>query len=130
VPDDAPQALFDRAVASFNARDFYEAHEDWETLWHEAEGAERRWLQGLIQIAAAFFHFERGFFASGYAKLMAEGHAKIEGYAGPTHGMDFPALFDALRPWRAHGRRVADGLPLAQDAPLPLPRITPLQDPP
>ena len=43
--------LFDRGVAHFNARRFYEAHEDWEELWHEAEGDEKRWLQGLIQIS-------------------------------------------------------------------------------
>jgi hypothetical protein len=59
--------LSDRAVAYWNAGRFHEAHEDWETLWNEAEGARRLWLQGLIQFAAAFHHFEVTGSASGFA---------------------------------------------------------------
>ena len=55
--------LFDRAVAHWNAHGFHAAHEDWETLWNDAEGGRRAWLQGLIQYAAALFHFDRGFYA-------------------------------------------------------------------
>ena len=37
----------------FDARFFWEAHENWEHCWKRAHGAEKRCLQGLIQIAAA-----------------------------------------------------------------------------
>ena len=72
-------------MTRFNARLFYEAHEDWEDLWHEAEGDERRWLQGLIQIAAAFFHVERGFHATGFVKLVREGWAKAWPFPSSDH---------------------------------------------
>ncbi len=47
-------------VLFFNARDFFEAHEVWEDLWHQTTGPERRFYQGLIQAAVALFHFGNG----------------------------------------------------------------------
>jgi hypothetical protein len=120
---DRARGLFDRAVALFNDRAFYEAHEDWETLWHEAEGAERLWLQGLIQWAAAFFHYERGYHASGFAKLLREGADKAIGYEGDAHGIRFDALVADMRPWLAHGEAVARGRDLRGKPPEDLPRI-------
>ena len=111
------RGLFDRAVAFFNARAFYEAHEDWETLWNEAEGAERLWLQGLIQWAAAFFHFERGYHASGFAKLLREGSEKALGYEGDCHGIRFDRLVGDMQPWFAHGVAVGAGRGLRDGAP-------------
>ncbi len=112
-----PQDLFDRALRHFNAREFFEAHEDWETLWHEAEGEERLWLQGLIQWAAAFVHFERGFHASGFVKLIREGRQKAASYTGDTWGLDFDRLLQELRPWFEHADRVDAGAPLTEHAP-------------
>jgi hypothetical protein len=116
------QGLFDRAVAHWNARRFFEAHEDWETIWHEAEGRRREWIQGLIQLAAAFHHVSRGT-SSGFVKLVRSGSAKAEGYAGETHGLDFLDLWARLSPWRAHAERVAGGAPLDVDAPPDVPTL-------
>lgn len=110
-------ALFDRAVALFNAREFHAAHEDWETLWNEAEGARRDWLQGLIQIAAAFFHVERGYHASGFIKLMRSARAKVAGYDASRERIRFDLLTRDLVPWQRHadlveqGRGLREGLP-------------------
>ena len=112
---------FDRAVAHWNAGDYFEAHEDWETIWHEAEGARREWLQGLIQFAAAFVHFGRDN-ASGLVKLVRSASAKAGGYGGDTAGVDFEAFWRDLAPWRAHAERVANGSPLRDGAP-PVPTI-------
>ncbi len=115
---------FDRAVALFNAGAYFEAHEDWEALWHEADGSERRWLQGLIQLAAAFVHFERGFFARGFANLMAEALAKLAPYDGPSWHVDLEQLNEAIRPWAEHARRVARGAPLGDGAPPRRPLVS------
>jgi hypothetical protein len=119
---DAVRGLFDRAVAHWNAGRYFESHEDWETLWHEAEGARKAWLQGLIQFAAAFHHFGRGG-ASGFAKLVRSAAERAGGYAGDTSGIDFAALWAALRPWIAHGERVSAGADLRAGAPAAIPRI-------
>lgn len=100
---------FDRAVAYWNEERFYEAHEDWEELWHGAEGDHRLWLQGLIQYAAALVHYARGFHARGFHVLMGQATEKVAGYSGPTHSLDWPRLYADLEPWREHGRRVASG---------------------
>lgn len=52
----APQADdFDYAVDLFNLGYYWEAHEAWEALWHEAgrRGPRADYLKGLIKLAAA-----------------------------------------------------------------------------
>jgi hypothetical protein len=117
-----PDRLFDRAVALWNARDFHAAHEDWETLWNEAEGARRDWLQGLIQYAAALFHYERGFYASGFVKLMRSAAERVSIHDAKPERIRFDALAKDLVPWHAHARKVEAGADLRQGAP-PLPVI-------
>ena len=41
-------------VDLYNFAYWWEAHEAWEGLWHQAEGTYRLFLQGLIQVSAAF----------------------------------------------------------------------------
>jgi len=52
--------LFGRGVSDLTAGRFFEAHEEWEELWTRTEGEDRRFLQGLIQMAAACVHLEKG----------------------------------------------------------------------
>jgi predicted metal-dependent hydrolase len=44
----------------FHSGAFFEAHEHWESVWLMTEEPEKTFLQGLIQVAAAFHHFQRG----------------------------------------------------------------------
>jgi hypothetical protein len=118
----AVRGLFDRAVEHFNAGRFFESHEDWETLWNDAEGAHRQWLQGLIQIAAGLHHAAHTGSASGFSKLMRSAREKAEGYGGDTLGIDFAAFWSQVEPWLEHGRRVEGGEALAARRP-PWPRI-------
>ncbi len=114
-------ALFDRAVALWNTGDFHGAHEDWETLWNEAEDERRDWLQGLIQYAAALFHVERGFYASGFVKLMRSAAAKVGAHDAAGERIRFDLLARALEPWHAHAAAVEQGRPLLEGRPaLPL----------
>jgi predicted metal-dependent hydrolase len=46
--------------AAFNRAAFYEAHERWEEAWLRLAGAERLFVQGLIQIAAGLHHLQQG----------------------------------------------------------------------
>ena len=49
---------FLEGVKHYNCRRFFEAHESWEKIWFNS-GHEKKFLQGLIQIAAGYYHFER-----------------------------------------------------------------------
>ena len=52
-------------VELFNEHKFWHAHEAWERVWLQSEGDLRRFLQGLIQLAAAYHHVQRGTFRGG-----------------------------------------------------------------
>lgn len=124
---EAVRGLFDRAVVHFNEGRYFEAHEDWETLWNDADGAHREWLQGLIQVAAGLHHVFHSGSATGFSKLMRTARAKAEGYAGDTDGIDFRAFWAEVLPWFEHGRRVEGGADLRRGAPASPPRIRHLQ---
>ena len=47
-----------KGIEHFNKREFYDAHETWEDLWHEEQGEANQFIQGLIQFATALHHFE------------------------------------------------------------------------
>jgi len=76
-------------IALFNDQKFWHAHEAWESDWLVAAGEERIFLQGLIQLAAAYHHVQRGTFRGGVRLFDAalEKLAKVpEGYAGVDRG--------------------------------------------
>ena len=53
------EQAIDEAVVLFNAERFWEAHEVLESLWRVAEGTEKKLLQGLILVSAAFVHHQK-----------------------------------------------------------------------
>lgn len=53
-------SLYLEGVRLFNTAEFWHAHEAWETLWLASTGAQRQFVQGLIQVAAALVHWQRG----------------------------------------------------------------------
>ncbi len=67
---------FQQAVDLFNRRAWYEAHDAFEEIWHETAGADRRLLQGILQIAVAHVHLERGNLR-GATILLGEGVGRL-----------------------------------------------------
>ena len=63
-PDSSPPSdfreYFLEGLDRFNAHHFWDAHESWETLWLAAQSETKQFLQGLIQLAAAYHHIQRG----------------------------------------------------------------------
>jgi predicted metal-dependent hydrolase len=51
---------FLEGVELFNARNFYKAHDPWESLWLERFGEEKDFIQGLILSTVALHHYSRG----------------------------------------------------------------------
>lgn len=43
--------LLEKGITLFNGTHFFEAHEEWENLWHLEHGGDRVFIQGLIQVA-------------------------------------------------------------------------------
>jgi predicted metal-dependent hydrolase len=89
---------FERGIAHFNAGEFFEAHEVWEELWLRAPAEEKPFLQGIIQIAAAFHHFKNGNL-SGARSLLAAGLAKTGQYSAKHGGIDLGQLRGQGHSW-------------------------------
>jgi len=65
VPVDCQGEIHPLAVEGirlFNEHRFFEAHEALETAWMQETGAVRDLYRGILQIAVAYYHIERGNF--------------------------------------------------------------------
>jgi predicted metal-dependent hydrolase len=51
---------FQEGIELFNAGRYFECHEAWEEVWKRAHGDAKRFYQGLIQLAVAILHLQRG----------------------------------------------------------------------
>lgn len=73
------RAAFDAGARLFDSGAFFEAHEAWEHHWQQAtDPTTRRFLQGLIQIAAALHKLLVRGSPESASRLFAKGLAKID----------------------------------------------------
>lgn len=85
------------AVSLFNRGDWYGAHDGFEALWHETNGPLRPVLQGILQIAVAQLHLERGNHR-GATVLMGEGLGRLRPADPSALGLDLAALQSLVQP--------------------------------
>lgn len=89
---------FERGLRHFNAREFFEAHEVWEEVWLVEAEPEKTFLQGIIQIAAAFHHYRRGN-SDGAETLLAAGIVKIARFPASHRGLAIQELREEAKRW-------------------------------
>lgn len=122
---------FRAGLDHFNAAEFWDAHESWETIWLEAESDVHLFLQGLIQLAAAYHHLKRGTYPGGL-RLFDAALQKLERFPKQWCGIDrAPAeaaarlhrewVADVLQRGAADARFDASEFPqiAAHDSPMP-----------
>ena len=78
-------------IRLFNEEYFFEAHEVLEEVWRQEHGEPRLFLQGLIQVCAAYHHFQNGNFA-GAITLLQRGADKMRRYPPRYLGIDVARL--------------------------------------
>ena len=94
---------FEEGLAHFNAKKFFEAHEFWEEIWLVESEPEKTFLQGLIQVTAAFHHRQRGN-PEGVELLLAAGIVKLLRFPADHHGLAIGELRENAKRWaRAMG---------------------------
>ena len=84
------------AVARFNAGDWYACHDGFEELWHETQGPMHTVLQGLLQIAVAELHLERGN-RHGATVLMGEGLGRLQRCGSVALGICLDSVRECAR---------------------------------
>lgn len=109
------------AIARFNDGQWYAAHDGFEELWHETHGPLRPVLQGLLQIAVAQLHLERGN-RRGATILTGEGLGRLQSAPPAGLGLDLEQLRQSARLWLAALQR-----PDAQPVQLPPPHLRLIQ---
>jgi len=87
----------DAAARAFLAdRNYFGAHEAWETAWKQAKGTgEEELFKGLSQMGAGYVHLLRGN-AHGATTLLRRGASRIGAYPVGTRGIDTAVLAERL----------------------------------
>jgi uncharacterized protein len=92
--------LYQKGLEAFNSAHFYDAHEHWEEVWLETPNPDKMFLQGLIQVAAAFHHYSRAN-VLGTRNLLRAGLLKLDCFPEVHGGLEIEALRQAVRGWLA-----------------------------
>lgn len=91
-------AAYRRGLELFNRGEFFEAHEVLEDVWRAAPAGEKKFLQGLIQVAVGLHHHSRGNLA-GTRSLLARAHRNLSGYPAQHGGIDLAGLRRQVERW-------------------------------
>ena len=94
-----------KGVRLFNEHHFWHAHEAWEALWLTASGEEKTFLHGLIQLAAAYHHVQRGTVRGG-VRLFDAAFGKLQRFPDHAGGV---GREEAIAVAREHRERIARG---------------------
>src|SRR5215470_14183874 len=92
------EASFNRGIEMFNSRRFFDAHEVWEEIWLPSPEPRRTFLQGVIQIAAAYHHYLRGN-RTGACSLLNAGLLRLKSFPPGYHDIELENLRVAARRW-------------------------------
>jgi uncharacterized protein len=82
----------------YDAGEFFAAHEAWESVWLTAQEPEKTFLQGLIQVAAAFHHLQRDN-RLGTARLLRAALGRLERFPAYFGGISVDLLRHDIRTW-------------------------------
>jgi predicted metal-dependent hydrolase len=102
----------------YDAGEFFTAHEAWESVWLGSPEPEKTFLQGLIQVTAAFHHLQRNN-ALGTVLLLQAALRRLDRYPASFGGISVALLCHDIR---ERLRSLEAGEPEPR---LPSPRIRP-----
>ncbi|MFN3927654.1 MAG: DUF309 domain-containing protein [Pseudanabaenaceae cyanobacterium] len=80
-----------RAIALFNAQEFYTCHDLLEEIWHNAPMDDRQFYQGILQIAVGLYHLQRQNIR-GAMGLLGTGISNLRAFHPHYHRIDVSHL--------------------------------------
>lgn len=89
---------YQRGLELFNRGEFFDAHEVLEDVWRAAPVEEKKFLQGLIQVAVGLHHYSRGNLV-GARSLLARAHRNLKTYPARHDGVDLAGLRMHVEQW-------------------------------
>lgn len=112
-----------QGIEEFNRKEFFACHETLEDVWRGYEGDDRECIQGIIQIAVAFYHYERLNFV-GALKLLTRGHERVSRFTPSCFGFDTNRFVHVISCDIERLRSAAPGT----DVQLDIPSIEPIRN--
>lgn len=109
--------LFRRGIVLFNQGSFFAAHEVLEDIWRTAPVSEKKFWQGLTQIAVGFHHHSAGN-RTGARSVLARAARNLADYPPRFCGIKLSPLLKSLTQWQQALSDAADKLPMP-----PLPQL-------
>jgi uncharacterized protein len=85
-------------LACYRRQEFFEAHEHWELEWLRLEEPEKSFLQAIIQITAAFHHWQRGE-ADGTLSLLRRAERRLAACPAEFGGIAVEPLRAEIAAW-------------------------------
>ncbi|HEY1805613.1 MAG TPA: DUF309 domain-containing protein [Terracidiphilus sp.] len=82
----------------YKAGEYFEAHEHWEGVWLKCTEPEKTFLQALIQITAAFHHFQRSNLM-GTASLLRGALRRLDEFPSAYGGIEVEGVRESVRAW-------------------------------
>ena len=87
--------IVDHAIYLFNLERFWKSHEVLEGLWKESTGSEKRILNGLILIDAAFVHYQKNEFDV-FISILKRSMEKLRGNLGMFYNLNLNEIKENL----------------------------------
>ena len=82
---------FSQGIEQFNQRKFYECHDTLEAIWIEAPELDKRFYQGILQVAVACHHLQNLNWR-GAVILLGEGIRRLSDYQPDYQNIDVTQL--------------------------------------
>ncbi len=95
---DWSQENLSEGMRCFECGEFFQAHEHWELVWLGSPEPEKTFLQALIQVAAAFHHFQRGN-VEGTVSLLRAALRRLQNYPEEFGGIAVAPLRETIAGW-------------------------------
>jgi uncharacterized protein len=80
-----------QGIAEFNQREYYACHDTLEAIWMESVDPDKKFYQGVLQIAVGCHHLQNHNF-KGAAILLGEGMGRLRYYQPGYAGIDVSQL--------------------------------------
>jgi predicted metal-dependent hydrolase len=106
-----------KGIRLFNKGRFFESHEVWEGVYTEAEEQHKPFIEGLVQLAAAFRIFSDFGETKGPVRMIYQALIRFENYQPAYLKIRVKELSEAIEAW---AKAMEKG---AEKSPLPIPKI-------
>ena len=84
---------FERGIAEFNQQQFYACHDTLEAVWVEVPEADKRFYQGILQVAVGCYHLSNDNLR-GAIILLGEASRRLYDYQPDYEGVDVDLLLE------------------------------------